>query len=75
MSLPSISALTSAGAPAPVNLSRPGTYLHWHFFLISTANLGVVVGMLLIFVLALVVPFPGHGGQRTHRGAPDEGEG
>ncbi len=34
-------------------------YIHWGFFQISLANLVVVILMILVFVLALVVPFPG----------------
>jgi hypothetical protein len=37
-----------------------GTYLHWGVISISAANLAVVGLMILLFVLALVVPFPGH---------------
>jgi len=42
-------------------MDSPATYLHWGFILISWPNLLVILGMLLLFALALVVPFP-HGG-------------
>ena len=34
-----------------------GRYVHWGVVLISVTNLLVIVAMVLLFVLALVVPF------------------
>lgn len=42
-----------------VPMNSPGTYLHWGVIQISLANLLVIVLMLVVFVLALVLPFPG----------------
>lgn len=42
-----------------------GAYLHGGVLQISVANLVVIGVMILLFVLALVVPFPGHRGDRT----------
>jgi len=40
-----------------------GTYLSWGVVSISLTNLLVIVAMIVVFVLALVIPFPGdHGG-------------
>lgn len=36
-----------------------GTYLGWDGFTIQLGNLVVIVVMLILFVLALVLPFPG----------------
>ena len=36
-----------------------GTYIHWGVVSISLTNLLVIVAMVVVFVLALVVPFPG----------------
>jgi hypothetical protein len=36
-----------------------GTYLHWGVIQISVANLIVIGLMIVFFVLALVLPFPG----------------
>lgn len=36
-----------------------GTYLGWDGFTIQLGNLIVIVVMLILFVLALVLPFPG----------------
>jgi hypothetical protein len=44
-----------------------GTYLHWGVINLSLTNLAIICGMILLFVLALLLPFP-HG--RTDR-APE----
>jgi hypothetical protein len=36
---------------------HPGSYLHWGVITISYTNLAIIGLMLLMFVLALVVPF------------------
>jgi hypothetical protein len=39
-----------------------GHYLHWGVIQISVANLTMILVMAVLFILALVVPFPsGHG--------------
>jgi Cytochrome b(N-terminal)/b6/petB len=45
-------------ASAAINLNQPGTYLHWSIFAVSLANLVLVAVMVVIFGLALIVPFP-----------------
>ena len=42
-------------------MDSPTTYFQWGFILISLPNLFVIVGMLVLFAIALVAPFP-HGG-------------
>ena len=37
-----------------------GNYLHWGVISISVTNLAIIGAMLVIFVLALLLPFP-HG--------------
>lgn len=44
-------------AASVVNLNTPDHYLHWGFILISVANFLVIVAMLVLFALALGVPF------------------
>ena len=46
---------------APVNLDHPGRYVHWGIVQISVANLVVIAIMIVLFVLALILPFPGSG--------------
>lgn len=41
-------------------MDAPANYLHWGFVLISVPNALLILGMVVIFVLALVAPFP-HG--------------
>jgi hypothetical protein len=43
---------------ALINLGGTGHYLHWGFIQISVANLVVIVLMTLVFVLAIILPFP-----------------
>ncbi len=39
-------------------LSRPAYFLHWGVVQISLANFLVIIAMIVLFVLALVIPFP-----------------
>ena len=45
-------------APAVFNLNGPAHYVHWHFFQMSVANVVVIVLMIVVFILAIVIPFP-----------------
>jgi hypothetical protein len=42
-----------------IDLNHQGTYLNWGVVHISVANLVVVVVMIVMFVAALLLPFPG----------------
>ena len=44
-------------------MDSPTTYFHWGFILISMPNFLVIVGMILLFAVALIAPFP-HGGEK-----------
>jgi hypothetical protein len=48
----------------PVNLNHPGHYVHWGVIQISVANLVVIIVMVVIFVAALLLPFPKGRGSR-----------
>lgn len=48
-------------------LSGPAHYLHWGIIQISMTNFLVIVAMIVVFALALVVPFPGGGTRRQER--------
>jgi hypothetical protein len=37
-----------------------GRYVHWGVIQISLTNLTIIAVMVLLFILALVVPFPSH---------------
>lgn len=43
-------------------MDAPAPYFHWGIVQISVANLVIIGVMLLIFLLALVLPFFGHAG-------------
>ena len=46
---------------ALINLGGTGRYIHWGFIDISVANLVVIVLMIVVFILAILLPFPRHG--------------
>jgi hypothetical protein len=43
------------------NLNHPAHTVHWHFFLMSVSNLVVIALMLVVFAVAVLVPFRRHG--------------
>lgn len=43
----------------PHFMNAPAHYFHAGFILISTANLIVILLMVTVFVLAMLLPFPG----------------
>jgi hypothetical protein len=44
---------------AVFNLNHPAHTVDWHFIHLSVANVVVIGLMLIVFVLAIVLPFPG----------------
>ena len=49
-----------------IDLHGPAIYLHWGLLLISLPNLLVIVLMVVVFVLAVLLPFPG--GEKSEKG-------
>ena len=49
---------------ALINLGGTGKYIHWGFIQISVANLVVIILMVVVFVLAILLPFPKRKGDR-----------
>ena len=47
---------------AVFNLNHPAHTVHWHFFSMSVSNVVVIVAMLVVFAVAILAPFPRHGG-------------
>jgi hypothetical protein len=43
-------------------VDTPAQYFRWGFILISVPNLIVIGGMVVLFAIALIAPFP-HGGE------------
>jgi hypothetical protein len=44
--------------PAVFDLNGPAQYVDWHFFQMSVANVVVIGLMIVVFILAIVLPFP-----------------
>lgn len=53
-------------------LSGTAYYLHWGVIQISLTNFVIIVMMVVLFALALVLPFPGARAQRTQDTAHDD---
>jgi len=49
---------------AAVQASAAGTYVHWGVIAISLTNLIIIGVMLLVFALAILLPFPGNRRER-----------
>lgn len=49
-----------------------GHYLDWGVIQISLTNFLIIVGMVVVFVLALLVPFPGGHGDGTDEERRDD---
>jgi hypothetical protein len=47
------------------NLNHPPHIVHWHFIYLSVPNIVVIGVMLVVFALAILLPFPKH---RVDRG-------
>ncbi len=45
-------------APVAIDLNQPGSYVNWNIFEISVANLVLIAVMIVIFGVALLLPFP-----------------
>jgi hypothetical protein len=45
-------------------VDNPAGYLHLGFIVISVPNLALIAAMVVVFVIALLVPFPREGGRR-----------
>jgi hypothetical protein len=47
------------------NLNHPAHVVEWHFIQLSVANIIAIGLMILAFVLAIVLPFPGAARRRS----------
>ena len=45
---------------AVVHLGGVGKYIHWGFVQISLSNVIIIGVMIVLFVAAILLPFPGH---------------
>jgi hypothetical protein len=53
-------------------MDAPATYLHWGFIQISVPNLLMILGMVALFVGAIVLPFPRHRAAPARPSEPDD---
>jgi hypothetical protein len=44
---------------AVFNLNHPAHVVHWHFIKLPLANVLLIASMLVVFAIALFLPFPG----------------
>jgi hypothetical protein len=44
---------------AVFNLNHPAHVVHWHFIQLSVSNVVVIGVMLVVFAVAIALPFPG----------------
>ena len=49
------------------DMDQPAGYLHWAFILISYPNLILIGIMIVLFIAALLLPFPGHTSDERER--------
>jgi hypothetical protein len=52
---------------AVFNLNHPAHVVHWHFIQLSLSNVIVMALMLVVFALAIALPFPGAARRRASR--------
>jgi hypothetical protein len=43
-----------------IDLDKPGNYIHWGFIQMSYGNLIVILLMVVVFLLAILIPFKSH---------------
>jgi hypothetical protein len=51
------------------DLNHPAHVVHWHFFQMSVSNIVVICAMLVVFALAILLPFPGSSRRQAARAA------
>jgi hypothetical protein len=52
---------------AVFNLNHPAHVVHWHFIDVPLSNVIAMALLLVVFVLAIVLPFPGAARRRASR--------
>jgi hypothetical protein len=59
MAMPAPARSVPAMPAAIFNLNHPAHFVHWHFIQLSVSNVIAIVLMLMVFVAAILLPFPG----------------
>jgi len=49
------------------NLNNPAHVVHWHFIQLSVSNIVAIGLMLVVFALAILLPFPGAARRQASR--------
>jgi len=55
-------------SPELLSAASSGTFVHVGVFNVSLTNLLIIVAMIVVFVLALLLPFPGSSDVDVNRG-------
>jgi hypothetical protein len=63
--------MTVLAAFSSASATEVGRYLHWGVITISLSNFLIIVGMIVVFVLALVIPFGRHRRQSSVDSDPE----
>ena len=50
---------------AVFNLNHHATYVHWHFIDLSLSNIILIAVMFVVFIAAILIPFPRPRGSQT----------
>jgi hypothetical protein len=65
-----MSAGSAAVLGAIFNLNSPAHVVHWHFINLTVSNVVVIAVMIVVFALAIALPFPGAASrEKAHRSA------
>lgn len=51
--------MTPHAAVAAASSTDAGAYIHWGVINISVTNASIILAMIVLFVLAILIPFPG----------------
>ena len=65
--MPAIALVVGTLFGSLIDLNHPGHYIHWGVIQISYGNLIVIILMVVVFLLAILIPFKTHkdkGGDR-----------
>ncbi len=54
---------------AVFNLNNPAHVVHWHFIHLTLSNVIVICVMLVVFAIAILLPFPGAARREAARAA------
>ena len=58
--MPAIALVFGTLFGALIDLNKPGNYVHWGFIQLSYGNLIVIILMVIVFLLAILIPFKSH---------------